>query len=81
MQNNLIFNYISTLNKAEPYLINAIPARNTLIVVVLGSLLYAISARVQIDIPPVPVTLQTLVLFVWYVISKFCSGIFSRKKL
>ena len=65
MQNNLIFNYISTLNKAEPYLINAIPARNTLIVVVLGSLLYAISARVQIDIPPVPVTLQTLVLFVF----------------
>ena len=38
--------------------------RNILIILV-GTLLLAISARVKIDIPPVPITLQTLVVLVF----------------
>ena len=58
MNNNLILDNIqifSKLNKASKYFI----------VIFLGSLLLTISARVKIDIPPVPITLQTLVVLVF----------------
>jgi biotin transport system substrate-specific component len=58
MQNNLILNNIHVLNKLDVLL------KNTL-VIILGSLVFALSARIKIDIPPVPVTLQTLVLLVF----------------
>lgn len=58
MNNNLILDNIqifSKLNKVSKYFI----------VIFLGSLLLTISARVKIDIPPVPITLQTLVVLVF----------------
>ena len=56
--NNLIIDNIqilSKLNKALKYFI----------VIFIGSLLLTISARYKIDIPPVPITLQTLVVLVF----------------
>jgi biotin transport system substrate-specific component len=58
MNKNLILDNIQTINK-----LNKIA--KYFIVIFLGSLLFAISARIKIDIPPVPVTLQTLVLLVF----------------
>ena len=34
-------------------------------IIIIGSLLLTISARVKIDIPPVPITMQTLVVLVF----------------
>ncbi len=56
--NSLIISNISPLNKIDKYLKN-------ILIIIFGSILLAISARVKIDIPPVPVTLQTLVLLVF----------------
>ena len=56
--NNLIINNIQTLNNLNKTL-------RYIIVIFVGSLLLAISARYQIPIPPVPVTLQTLVVLVF----------------
>ena len=58
MNKNLILDNIQTINK-----LNKIA--KYFIVIFLGSLLFAISARIKIDIPPVSVTLQTLVLLVF----------------
>ena len=52
---NLLINNIVFLNRFDSILKN-------LLIVLIGSLLYALSARIAIPIPPVPVTLQTLVL-------------------
>ena len=52
---NLLINNIVFLNKFDSILKN-------LIIIMIGSILYALSARIAIPIPPVPVTLQTLVL-------------------
>jgi len=58
MNNNLILDniqFFSKLNKVTKYFV----------VIFLGSLLFALSARIKIDIPPIPVTMQTLVLLVF----------------
>ena len=52
---NLLINNIVFLNKFDSILKN-------LLIILIGSILYALSARIAIPIPPVPVTLQTLVL-------------------
>ena len=52
---NLLINNIVFLNRFDSILKN-------LLIVLIGSILYALSARIAIPIPPVPVTLQTLVL-------------------
>ena len=55
---SLLISNISSLNKIDKYLKN-------LLIIIFGSILLAISARIKIDIPPVPVTMQTLVLLVF----------------
>lgn len=52
---NLLINNIVFLNRFDSILKN-------LLIIFIGSILYALSARIAIPIPPVPVTLQTLVL-------------------
>ena len=52
---NLLINNVVFLNRFDSILKN-------LLIVFIGSILYALSARIAIPIPPVPVTLQTLVL-------------------
>ena len=52
---NLIINNVVFLNRFDSILKN-------LLIILIGSILYALSARIAIPIPPVPVTLQTLVL-------------------
>ena len=52
---NLLINNVVFLNKFDFILKN-------LLIIFIGSILYALSARIAIPIPPVPVTLQTLVL-------------------
>lgn len=52
---NLLINNIVFLNRFDFILKN-------LLIILIGSILYALSARIAIPIPPVPVTLQTLVL-------------------
>ena len=52
---NLLINNIVFLNRFDSILKN-------LLIVFIGAILYALSARIAIPIPPVPVTLQTLVL-------------------
>ena len=58
MNINLILNHISLSYYNDKLTKN-------LIVIILGSLALALSARMKIDIGPVPVTLQTLVLLVF----------------
>ena len=58
MNGNLILNNIDFLNRLNN-------AAKYLIIIFLGSLLFALSARIKIDVPPVPVTMQTLVLLVF----------------
>ena len=76
--NSLIINNIQSLNRLDKYLKN-------ISIVILGSILLAISARIKIDIPPVPVTLQTLVLLVFAMsvwMETFCNyihSLFSRR--
>ena len=52
---NLLINNVVFLNRIDYILKN-------LLIIFIGSILYALSARIAIPIPPVPVTLQTLVL-------------------
>jgi len=52
---NLLINNIVFLNRFDSILKN-------LLIIFIGSILYTLSARIAIPIPPVPVTLQTLVL-------------------
>ena len=52
---NLLINNIVFLNRFDSILKN-------LLIILIGSILYALSARIAIPIHPVPVTLQTLVL-------------------
>ena len=52
---NLLINNIVFLNRFDSILKN-------ILIILIGSILYALSARIAIPIPPVPVTLQTLVL-------------------
>ena len=52
---NLLINNVVFLNRFDSILKN-------LLIIFIGSILYALSARIAIPIPPVPVTLQTLVL-------------------
>ena len=52
---NLLINNVVFLNRFDSILKN-------LLIILMGSILYALSARIAIPIPPVPVTLQTLVL-------------------
>ena len=52
---NLLINNVVLLNRFDSILKN-------LLIILIGSILYALSARIAIPIPPVPVTLQTLVL-------------------
>ena len=52
---NLLINNVVFLNRFDSILKN-------LLIILIGSILYALSARITIPIPPVPVTLQTLVL-------------------
>jgi len=52
---NLLINNVVFLNRFDSILKN-------LLIIFMGSILYALSARIAIPIPPVPVTLQTLVL-------------------
>tara|TARA_Y100000814_G_C12340556_1_gene404218 strand:+ start:124 stop:738 length:615 start_codon:yes stop_codon:yes gene_type:complete len=52
---NLLINNVVFLNRFDSILKN-------LLIILIGSILYALSARIAIPIPPVPVTLQTLVL-------------------
>ena len=52
---NLLINNVVFLNRFDSILKN-------LLIILIGSILYALSARIAITIPPVPVTLQTLVL-------------------
>ena len=52
---NLLINNVVFLNRFDSILKN-------LLIIFIGSVLYALSARIAIPIPPVPVTLQTLVL-------------------
>ena len=56
--NNLIIDNILILTKLNKVL-------KYFIVIFIGSLLLTISARFKIDIPPVPITLQTLVVLVF----------------
>ena len=56
--NNLIIDNIQILAKLNKIL-------KYFIVIFIGSLLLTISARFKIDIPPVPITLQTLVVLVF----------------
>ena len=56
--NNLIIDNIQILAKLNKVL-------KYFIVIFIGSLLLTISARYKIDIPPVPITLQTLVVLVF----------------
>ena len=56
--NNLIIDNIQILAKLNKVL-------KYFIVIFIGSLLLTISARFKIDIPPVPITLQTLVVLVF----------------
>ena len=56
--NNLIIDNIQILAKLNKVL-------RYFIVIFIGSLLLTISARYKIDIPPVPITLQTLVVLVF----------------
>ena len=56
--NNLIIDNIKFLTKLNKIL-------KYFIVIFIGSLLLTISARFKIDIPPVPITLQTLVVLVF----------------
>ena len=56
--NSLLISNIESLNRINKYLKN-------LLIIIFGSILLAISARIKIDIPPVPVTMQTLVLLVF----------------
>jgi len=58
MNKNLILNHISLSYYNDKLTKN-------LIVIILGSLALALSARIKIDIGPVPITLQTLVLLVF----------------
>ena len=52
---NLLINNVVFLNRFDSILKN-------LLIILIGSIFYALSARIAIPIPPVPVTLQTLVL-------------------
>ena len=52
---NLLINNVVFLNRFDSIFKN-------LLIIFIGSVLYALSARIAIPIPPVPVTLQTLVL-------------------
>ena len=52
---NLLINNVVFLNRFDSILKN-------LLIILIGSILYSLSARIAIPIPPVPVTLQTLVL-------------------
>ena len=52
---NLLINNVVFLNRFDSIFKN-------LLIIFIGSILYALSARIAIPIPPVPVTLQTLVL-------------------
>ena len=52
---NLLINNVVFLNRFDSILKN-------ILIILIGSILYALSARIAIPIPPVPVTLQTLVL-------------------
>ena len=52
---NLLINNVVFLNRFDSILKN-------LLIIFIGSILYSLSARIAIPIPPVPVTLQTLVL-------------------
>ena len=52
---NLLINNVVFLNRFDSILKN-------LLIILIGSILYALSARIAIPIPPAPVTLQTLVL-------------------
>ena len=52
---NLLINNVVFLNRFDYIL-------KYLLIIFIGSILYALSARIAIPIPPVPVTLQTLVL-------------------
>ena len=52
---NLLINNVVFLNRFDSILKN-------LLIIFTGSILYTLSARIAIPIPPVPVTLQTLVL-------------------
>ena len=56
--NTLIIGNIESIKGIDTYLKN-------ILIVILGSILLAVSARIKIDIPPVPVTMQTLVLLVF----------------
>ena len=56
--NNIIIDNIQILAKLNKVL-------KYFIVIFIGSLLLTISARYKIDIPPVPITLQTLVVLVF----------------
>ena len=56
--NNLIIDNIQILTKLNKII-------KYFIVIFIGSLLLTISARFKIDIPPVPITLQTLVVLVF----------------
>ena len=58
MNNNLILENIQIFNKLNKVTKN-------FVVIFIGSLIFALSARIKIDIPPVPVTMQTLVLLVF----------------
>ena len=55
---NLLINNVVFLNRFDSILKN-------LLIILIGSILYALSARIAIPIPPVPVTLQTLVLLIF----------------
>jgi len=58
IKSNLIIGNIESLNKLDVLFKN-------FVIILFGSLMLALSARIKIDIPPVPVTLQTLVLLVF----------------
>ena len=59
MNGNLILNNIDFLNRLNN-------AAKYLIIIFLGSLLFALSARIKIDVPPVPVVVGELDDLFWY---------------
>ena len=63
MKNNLIKNDLIISNLK--FLNNLDVLFKNFLIILFGSLMLAVSARIKIDIPPVPVTLQTLVLLVF----------------
>ena len=58
---------MNNLSLIDTFFINSKIKKFTrdLIIIFLGSLLLTISAKFKIDIPPVPITLQTLVVLVF----------------